>query len=148
MGDAGIVRTATIHDLNSIVGLENKCFDDTCRYSRRQLKYLLEQAHGFSLVELVGDTVRGFIIVLLRHGTTIASIETLNVDPTQRRKGIARRLLAEAESLVHLSNDIHRIKLEVSVNNSSAIRLYEAAGYKKTSILKGYYKRRNIIKCV
>ncbi|MDP8901041.1 MAG: GNAT family N-acetyltransferase [Actinomycetota bacterium] len=52
------------------------------------------------------------------------------VSPAFRRRGIARLLLAAAEELAR-ENGKETVGLHVSGNNLSALRLYEAEGYKQ-----------------
>lgn len=132
------IRIATPDDFERIVELENLCFPKEHAYTRRQLHYLLFKAHSTVLVETKGTLVRGFLIILYRRGTTVVGIETINVDPTQRKKGIGLRLLSVAEE--HLrKNGIHKVRLEVSISNNAAIKLYEHAGFQKIMLLKKYY---------
>jgi ribosomal protein S18 acetylase RimI-like enzyme len=138
MQDNGRIRNATPNDLERIVDLENLCFPKAHAYSRRQLRYLLFKAHSTVLVETQESIVRGFLIMLYRRGTSVAGIETINVDPVHRKKGIGLRLLSAAEN--HLRNKgICRMRLEVAITNDAAIKLYEHAGFKKIMMLQGYY---------
>lgn len=132
------IRIATLDDFERIVELENLCFPKELAYTRRQLYYLLIKANSTVLVETTSVLVRGFLIILYRSGTTVAGIETINVDPTHRKKGIGLRLLSIAEE--HLrKKGIHKIRLEVSIANNAAIKLYEHAGFQKIMLLKKYY---------
>ena len=132
------VRIASPDDFESIVALENLCFPKELAYTRRQLHHLLMKANSTILVETTETLVRGFIIILYRRGTTVAGIETINVDPIYRKKGIGLRLLSATEKLLR-KKGIHKIRLEVSTTNHTAIKLYENAGFKKIALLKKYY---------
>lgn len=138
MGDSPVVRPATPLDFQRIVELERVCFEGELAYSRRQLHYLVFSAHSTTLVEEAEGVVRGFVIVLFRTGSSVAGIETVNVDPAFRKKGIGRRLLAAAEKEVRRKG-AQRIRLEVSVTNHAAVALYESAGFRKVRVLKNYY---------
>jgi ribosomal protein S18 acetylase RimI-like enzyme len=132
------IRIAIPDDFERIIELENLCFPKEHAYTRRQLHYLLIKANSTVLVETTGALIRGFLIILYRRGTTVAGIETINVDPTHRKKGIGLRLLSVAEE--HLrKKGIHKIRLEVSTANNAAIKLYEHAGFQKIMLLKKYY---------
>jgi ribosomal protein S18 acetylase RimI-like enzyme len=132
------IRIAIPDDFERIVELENLCFPKEHAYTRRQLHYLLIKGNSTVLVETTGALIRGFLIILYRRGTTVAGIETINVDPTHRKKGIGLRLLSVAEE--HLrKKGIHKIRLEVSIANNAAIKLYEHAGFQKIMVLKNYY---------
>jgi ribosomal protein S18 acetylase RimI-like enzyme len=138
MDNSTRIRTAVSEDFERIVELENLCFSKEHAYSRRQLHYLLTKANSTVLVETTGALVRGFLIILYRRGTTVAGIETINVDPVLRKKGVGLRLLAAAEDLLR-KKGIHSIRLEVAITNQAAIKLYEHAGFQKTMLLKKYY---------
>jgi ribosomal protein S18 acetylase RimI-like enzyme len=132
------IRIASPDDFERIVALENLCFPKELAYTRRQLHHLLMKANSTILVETTETLVRGFIIILYRRGTTVAGIETINVDPIYRKKGIGLRLLSATEKLLR-KKGIHKIRLEVSTTNHTAIKLYENAGFKKIALLKKYY---------
>jgi len=132
------IRIASPDDFERIVALENLCFPKELAYTRRQLRYLLMKANSTILVETTEALVRGFIIILYRRGITVAGIETINVDPIYRKKGIGLRLLSATEKLLR-KKGMHKIRLEVSTTNHTAIKLYENAGFKKIALLKKYY---------
>jgi ribosomal protein S18 acetylase RimI-like enzyme len=132
------IRIATPDDFERIVELEGLCFAKEHAYSRRQLRYLLTKAHSTVLVETADASVRGFLIILYRRGSIVAGIETINVDPEFRKKGIGQRLLSAAEDLLR-KKGICKIRLEVAITNQAAITLYEHAGFQKIMTLKKYY---------
>ena len=135
----GVIRELELFDLNRVIELERKCFDEYNAYSSKQLTYLIKNANSYCLAEINNDFIRGFIIVLYKNGSGVAGIETLNVDPIFRGNGIGKKLLIAAEEDMYLKA-IRKIRLEVSAGNIPAIRLYEKSGFRKTAILKNYYK--------
>jgi ribosomal protein S18 acetylase RimI-like enzyme len=134
----GQIHKATKTDLAAIVDLEQRCFPGPLAYTRRQLQYLLNHANSTVLIETLNGTLRGFIIILYRHGSMVAGIETIDVDPAYQRCGIAKRLLTAAEDEMR-KKGIRRIRLEVSSNNTPAIGLYRHAGYLDYEFLPNYY---------
>jgi ribosomal protein S18 acetylase RimI-like enzyme len=138
MDNSTRIRTATSEDFERIVELERLCFPKEHAYSRRQLHYLLTKANSTVLVEITGALVRGFLIILYRRGTSVAGIETINVDPVLRKKGVGLRLLTAAEDLLR-KKGICTIRLEVAITNQAAIKLYEHTGFQKITLLKKYY---------
>jgi ribosomal protein S18 acetylase RimI-like enzyme len=82
--------------------------------------------------------IRGFIIILYRKRSSVAAIETLNVDPNFQGQGIGLRLLKAGEDEM-IATGIKSIRLEVSINNLSALHLYEKAGYKTVALLPFFY---------
>jgi len=139
--DNEIIRKITIEDLSRIIELERKCFNKYTAYTARQLKYLITIANSNCLVKTINETIRGFIIVLYSNGKNIAGIETLNVDSKFRGRGIGQKLMNAAEEDMY-SRFIKKIRLEVSVGNISAIKLYEKLGFKKIALFKNYYNYR------
>lgn len=133
------IRKITINDLDRIVELEKKCFNRFIAYTPRQLKYLISVANSNCLAESINNKLRGFIIVLYKKGTNVAGIETLNVDPIFQGNGIGKKLLKAAEEDMY-PRFIKKIRLEVSVGNISAIKLYEKFGFIKINFLKDYYR--------
>jgi ribosomal protein S18 acetylase RimI-like enzyme len=138
MVDSPVVRTASPHDFERIVKLELACFEGDLAYSRRQLQYLVFSANSTTLVEEAEGVIRGFIIVLYRSGSSVAGIETVNVDPAFRKLGVGSRLLVAAEDDIRRKGT-RRIRLEVSVTNRAAIALYESTGFHGIGVLKHYY---------
>ncbi len=138
MLDLGVIRKATYLDLPKIIELERSCFDDKIAYSPKQLKYLITRANSNSLVETYENEIRGFLVVLYKKGTTVAGIETISVNNQHRGKGIAKKLLFSSE-VDMFTKGIKKIRLEVSMGNTSAINLYQKSGYRIKSILKNYY---------
>jgi ribosomal protein S18 acetylase RimI-like enzyme len=138
MQQTSTIRTANPDDFERIFALENLCFPKEHAYTRRQLRYLVTKANSTVLVETAGSLIRGFIIILYRRGTTVAGIETINVDPAFQKKGIGQRLLSASEEYLR-KRKICKIRLEVSITNQSAISLYEHLGFRKITLLKQYY---------
>ncbi|MFH1100686.1 MAG: ribosomal protein S18-alanine N-acetyltransferase [Methanobacteriota archaeon] len=132
------IRKAVPGDHKQIYLLEKKCFPGALAYSKQQLKYLLTKAHRTFLVETHNETIRGFIIILYRKGTSIAGLETVNVNPQYQKQGIGKRLLKTAEDEMK-KNGIKMVRLEVSPGNRAAIMLYKKEGFQMVSLLKNYY---------
>jgi ribosomal protein S18 acetylase RimI-like enzyme len=57
----------------------------------------------------------------------------LATDPAQRRRGIARRLVAEAESWL-AARGCPKAQLMVRHGNESALRFYESLGYEEQAV--------------
>jgi ribosomal-protein-alanine N-acetyltransferase len=85
-------------------------------------------------VAISGGQVLGFLVVR-QISPDEREILNLAVDPAARRRGVARKLL-EAE--------LRRVKcrwfLEVRASNSSAIKLYENAGFREVGRRESYYR--------
>jgi len=137
--DSGFIRRLNLNDLKRVIELERICFNKYSAYHPKQIRYLLKYANSSCLAEVLDGYIRGFIIILFRNRSGVAGIETINVDPLFRGRGIAKKLLYAAEKEMQ-SRAVRRVRLEVSAGNASAINLYEKSGFRKVSLLKDYYK--------
>lgn len=75
------IRPATIGDLDAVAAVERRCFPEDEAFSRRQLRYLLEQAEGASYVACRGQEVVGYITLLTRRTARNLRIYSVAVDP-------------------------------------------------------------------
>jgi ribosomal-protein-alanine N-acetyltransferase len=71
-------------------------------------------------------------------GSAEADVLTVGVIPSQRGKGIARALMALITDWAKEQGSI-AMMLEVKVDNSDAIGLYESLGYSKLNVRKDYF---------
>lgn len=80
----------------------------------------------------------GFILTRTIAGE--AEVLTLAVAPAQRRRGLARALLAQALDAAREAG-AQAAFLEVAADNQAAIALYEGAGFARVGLRRGYYSR-------
>ena len=71
-------------------------------------------------------------------GEAEADVLTVGVIPTHRGKGIAKALMAMITNWAKEQGSI-AMMLEVKVDNSDAIGLYESLGYSKLNVRKDYF---------
>ncbi|MCD6083963.1 MAG: ribosomal protein S18-alanine N-acetyltransferase [Desulfurococcales archaeon] len=92
-------------------------------------QYFLVAEHNNSIV--------GYVIGSIDSDGT-GHIISLAVHPSYRGKGIGKKLLLTVEKIMK-ENGVHRIKLEVSINNKAALALYKSVGYKVVGMERSYY---------
>ena len=85
-----------------------------------------------------GRPLDGFII--LSSAADQAEILTIAVDPSERRRGIARALLEICETEL-VDNGVDTLFLEVAEDNEAAIKFYKGAGFEPIGRRPAYYKR-------
>jgi ribosomal-protein-alanine N-acetyltransferase len=132
------IRQARPSDFDGIMDIENACFPGELAYSREQMRYLVFKANGITLVEMLGGQMRGYITMVFRRNSDMASLETIGVVPSCRGCGVGKRLLKAAEEWM-AKKGITWFRLEVSAGNDAAISMYEKAGYHITETIPEYY---------
>ena len=131
------IRPASASDLNALVALENACFSND-KLSARSLKRWLSAKHGILLVAEHNAQLCGYGLVWCHKGTRLARLYSLAVLPTMQGKGIAKTLLKALEKVTSERGRIY-LRLEVAVNNDSAIGLYKSVGYRVFGQYSDYY---------
>ena len=135
-----MLRKAQLGDLNTLVDIENTCFDFD-RFSRRSFRYLLTKANAETLVYEDDGTLLGYASVLFHTGTSLARLYSLAVLPQARGRGIGSELIKAAEETA-LANDCVVLRLEVRSDNVASIKLYEKLGYRLFGKHADYYEDR------
>lgn len=135
------IRLAGESDLNALVALEHLCFA-TDRLSRRSFRRWLQAPNSTLFVAESGETLAGYGLFLFLRGTILARLYSIAVHPDWRGAGIARLLIAAGEEAAEERGRLF-LRLEVSVDNHAAIRLYESLGYQPFGIYPHYYEDDN-----
>ncbi len=133
-----IIRPALASDLDQLVLLEKASFD-TDQLSRRSLKHWISTEHRALLVAELEQAIVGYVLIIYHPGTRLARVYSLAVAAGHRGMGIAKLLMAAGEQAASDAGRLH-LRLEVSVDNTAAIQLYEALGYQKFGIYRDYYE--------
>jgi len=135
---SGVIRAALLTGIPALVALENRCFA-TDRLSERSFRHLLTRGKASLFVFDEDEQLRGYVLVLFHQNTSMARLYSLAVAPEGRGKGIARELLAISE-LDALEHGVVSMRLEVHINNSTAIALYHKLGYHDFDVYPDYYE--------
>jgi ribosomal protein S18 acetylase RimI-like enzyme len=136
--EAILIRPANLDDLEGLVRLENESFE-TDRLSRRSFRHWITTEHRALLVAEVDRRIAGYILIIYHPGTWLARVYSLAVDQRLRGTGIAKMLMAAGEQAALDSGRLY-LRLEVSVDNTAAIRLYERLGFQKFGLYRDYYE--------
>lgn len=103
------------------------------------LRFLAAKAfRGFVMLADDGETVLSYALFL--NAGEDADLVSVATDPSFQRQGAAARLLNHAFVML-ASESVHRIVLEVAVDNLGAIQLYHALGFVTMGRRTGYYSR-------
>jgi len=132
------LREAQLSDIPALLAIEERCFV-TDRLTRRSFQYMLSKAKASVLVELHGNVIAGYALVLFHAGTSLARLYSFAVDPPFRSQGVGTRLLYAAEQAAR-SHDCIYLRLEVRRDNELAIALYKRNGYREFGVYTDYYE--------
>lgn len=131
------LRRARPADLAVLVDLELATFAYD-RMSARQFRRHLSSSSAAVLLAEGDDGLLGSTIVFFRRGSARARLYSLATSPAARGRGIGKALLAAAERVAR-ERGMHWLSLEVRRDNSAAVSLYEAHGYRRSAALENYY---------
>src|SRR5512135_1888031 len=95
------IETANIRLLDKLYQIEEQCFDQEA-FTKRQIAYLLTDYNTLGLVAKANNDIAGFIIaqIEIEKESLFGHIITINVSPSYRRRGIAKKLLQEIEIIL------------------------------------------------
>jgi putative acetyltransferase len=108
--------------------------------------YPSESCHGFDLNAYAKPEVTLFVAraggiavgcgALQRHGDGSAEVKSMFVIPEARGRGIGRAVLETIEAA--LPGQVAALRLETGIKQPAAIRLYEAAGFRRRGPFGSY----------
>jgi [ribosomal protein S18]-alanine N-acetyltransferase len=130
------------HDFTELYTIELACFEPPFRFSRKTMQTLIADASSATWIAEEHGEMAGFAIIYWAKAPEqpLAYIQTLEVAPTKRNRGIARELLRRLEESAK-SAGAHVIWLHVAETNTPAIRLYEAHGYSQQGREGNFYAK-------
>ena len=133
-------RAAIQLDLPVLVSMERVLFADspwTTGQFKEEFKGVPNSRY-FIVATNEQDQIVGYAAVLVVAPGVEADVLTVAVLPEYARQGIATHFMAELEKWSQ-SKEASAIMLEVGVENTGAIALYEKLGYQSISTRKNYY---------
>jgi ribosomal-protein-alanine N-acetyltransferase len=149
-----IYRPYTPEDFAALYAIEELCFEPLFRFGRRSMRLFIGRANAATWLAEEDGELKGFAIVEWTGHKSVVSvsgpslrecksritayIQTIEVAPEARRRGIGRALLGHLEDSA-LTAGAEWIRLHVDAENANAIRLYEAQGYHCQGRRENYY---------
>ncbi|MFW9941626.1 MAG: GNAT family N-acetyltransferase [Candidatus Thorarchaeota archaeon] len=126
-----IVKKVNSNDLKQVMILEKEVFGENA-FSKQLMKELIH--HNTFFLKLVNNNNKndliGFIIVI-RDRLDRVNIINFLINPRFQNKGHGTLLLKNTLQRITQLEDIKRVVLNVQVNNTPAIKLYEKFNFKK-----------------
>ncbi len=135
------LRRGRLRDLDALLAFEKDFFGPDHRISRRSFRRFVGSPNCALIVAETGRQVAGCALVLFRRNSRSARLYTIAVGGAFRRRGLARRLLAAAESNAR-RRGCRSMRLEVREDDAGAIALYAASGYRRFGRRRRYYDGR------
>lgn len=149
-----LYRLYAPQDFDVLYALEKVCFEPPFRFSRGTMRYLIQSPNTATWIAEEQGRMVGFAIVVWTkpksrapsdgpslsgsNAEVSAYIQTIEVAPEARRRGVGRQLLAHIEGSARAAG-ARLIGLHVEAENSRATRLYEAQGYICRGKRENYY---------
>jgi len=129
-------------DFDPLYAIEELCFQPPLRFPRSYMHRIIDNPDGATWIAEDENQMTGFSVVEWAGPPQdrYAYIQTIEVHPDHRRRGIARELLARVEQSARDAS-ASAIWLHVDPENSNALRLYETHGYQKRGREDHYYAR-------
>ncbi len=127
------IRRVLPRDMDSVVELENTCFDDP--YPRYFLEQLAVAHPDTFLVAVAEGKILGYAVV--DRWEDHDHLLSIAVNREQRRRGIGQRLLSALDAML---GNRRPMRLEVRKSNSAAIQFYLKNGFTETRVEEGYYR--------
>lgn len=129
------IRPMEESDLDAVLAIEHASFP--VPWQRVHFQHELSAPHSFPFVAETDGAIRGYCC--LQSLFEEAQILDIAVDPQQRGRGIARRLMEHAFGVAR-EQGAEFVALEVRASNTAAITLYERLGFARTGVRQGYYE--------
>lgn len=137
-------------DFDELYAIEEICFQPPLRFPRRYIRRLVESADAVTWIAENDARIAGFSIADFgqEQDGVFAYIQTIEVSPGMRGRGIGNELLRRIENSA-VQRGAHAIWLHVESQNAGAIRLYESHGYKCEGRHDNYYAhgRAGLVYC-
>lgn len=135
-----LYRAYTFQDFDALYAIEQLCFQPPFRFGRGYMRYLVGAPNAATWIAEEDGRMAGFAIVdwYQEEAGLIAYLQTIEVTPAQRGRGVGRELLGRAEASARAAGAVS-IWLHVDEQNSLAVRVYEAHGYSCEGRQQDYY---------
>jgi ribosomal-protein-alanine N-acetyltransferase len=135
------LRDYRVLDIEAMFRLDVACFAPEFRFDRASMRAFAEERGAIALVaETTDGELVGFVIVHVERGAAgrRGYLVTLDVAEEWRRKGLAGRLMREAEART-VAAGARWMELHVFIGNEAAIRFYERLGYERVAMRRRFY---------
>jgi [ribosomal protein S18]-alanine N-acetyltransferase len=128
-------------DFEALYAVEKICFQPPFRFGRAFMRSIVEASNGATWIAEEAGKLAGFAVVeWTPERDFFAYLQTIEVLPQQRGRGVASELLRRIEASSS-SAGASSLWLHVDATNTYAIRLYEKHGFDLQGKDDHYYAR-------
>lgn len=132
------VRPLEVANLDEVLRLNYRCFENGENYTKHTFSYLLSQPNAICFqVTTAERRMAGFLCLLIGPDGT-GHITTVGVAPEHRRRGLAEQMLVRLDQAL-IERGVASVVLEVRVSNLAAQSLYKTCGFNVVQRLTKYY---------
>lgn len=125
-------------DWKAMHALDVVCFERQFQFSRGAMRGFAEAKGAVTVLAEAGGQLVGFCVAEMERQA--GYVVTLDVAPAWRRKGLAKRLMEEAQARVSAAGGVV-MTLHVFRGNVGAMQFYEAIGFERVGMVEGFYGR-------
>jgi ribosomal-protein-alanine N-acetyltransferase len=134
-----LIRLATAADAPAIADMSRQYIESGLGWSWTPARIAAAIADRETNVALIDQPDGVLAFGIMHYADRSAHLALLAVDPAQRRRGIAARLVAWLEKCADTAG-IERIRVEARSDNPEALAFYQKLGYVQIDRLARYYR--------
>jgi [ribosomal protein S18]-alanine N-acetyltransferase len=134
-----LIRLATAADAAAIADMSRQYIESGLGWSWTPARIAAAIADRETNVALIDQPDGVLAFGIMHYADRSAHLALLAVDPAQRRRGIAARLVAWLEKCADTAG-IERIRVEARSDNPEALAFYQKLGYVQIDRLARYYR--------
>jgi ribosomal-protein-alanine N-acetyltransferase len=134
-----LIRLATAADAPAIADMSRQYIESGLGWSWTPARIAAAIADRETNVALIDQPDGVLAFGIMHYAERSAHLALLAVDPAQRRRGIAARLVAWLEKCADMAG-IERIRVEARADNPGALAFYQKLGYVQIDRLARYYR--------
>jgi ribosomal-protein-alanine acetyltransferase len=139
------IISAQLEDLDELLALEQASFDSDI-LSKASFRHFIQSDKSDLIVAKKSKKILGYALMLYKRGTSLSRLYSIAVDPNARGMGLGEKLLKSGEDLALERNKTH-LRLEVRMDNQSAISLYKKLGYREFGRKLRFYEDNSDALC-
>ena len=135
------LRRAVAADLDELLRLEEVCFEDWRRDTRRMIRESLRNPRHEVWVQPDADAAPGRLAatLVLRWHQNALRIYSLATDPARQGSGLGRLLMDFARRRAEESG-VRTMRLEADADRRNLLEWYERLGFTRETLLKDFYE--------